>query len=133
MSLFPFRGRRRTLEELEDIRANRSAGIRRVIAVAGIIFLSLVVFLASMLILPPLLELKALEKQKSHYEFLLKRAKEAEKEAHDSFLWMSDPEYFEQIARDRANQAKDGETVIRRPAKTTPPVRPDTPVGKPKN
>ncbi len=133
MSLSPFRGRRRTLEELEDIRANRSAGIRRVIAVAGIIFLSLVVFLASMLILPPLLELKTLEKQKAHYELLFKRAKEAEKEAHDSFLWMSDPEYFEQIARDRANQAKDGETVIRRPAKTTTPAQSDTPAGKQKN
>jgi len=121
------------LEELEDIRANRSAGIRRVIAVAGIIFLALVVFLASMLILPPLLELKTLEKQQAHYELLLKRAKEAEKEAHDSFLWMSDPEYFEQIARDRANQAKDGETVIRRPAKTTIPAPSDTPAGKSKN
>lgn len=131
MSLFPFKGRRRTLEELEDIRTIRSVGIRRVIAVAGIIFLALVVFLASMLILPPMLELKTLEKEKAHYEVLLKRAKEAEKEAHDSFLWMSDPEYFEQIARDRANQAKDGETVIRRPVKPAAPV--NSSAGKPKN
>ena len=28
---------------------------------------------------------------------------------------MSDPEYFEQVARDRANQAKTGEYIIRRP------------------
>lgn len=119
-----FRGRRRTLEELEDIRHSRSAGIRRVIAVAGIIFLAFVAFLASMLILPPMLELKALQKEKLRYEVQLRRAQAAEKEAHDSFLWMSDPEYFEQIARDRANQAKDGEVVIRRPSGSTKPAQP---------
>lgn len=130
MSLFPFRARRRTLEELEDIRANRSTGIHRVIVVAGIIFLAFVVFLASMLILPPMLELKALQKEKAHYEALLKHAQETEREAHDSFLWMSDPEYFEQIARDRANLAKDGEIVIRRPSKPGTPVKPAAPASK---
>lgn len=121
MSLFP-RRKRPTLEELEEIRQNRSLGIRRVLGVSGLIFLSFVAFLASMLVLPPLLELQTLRQQKERVEQRLERARYEEEEAHSRFLWMMDPEYFEQIARDRANQAKEGETVIRRPAVADPPA-----------
>ena len=60
--MLPFLKKHRpTLEEIEEIRTNRTEGIRRVIAVFGIIFLVLVSFLVSMLVLTPLLELYALK------------------------------------------------------------------------
>ncbi|MBR5895774.1 MAG: septum formation initiator family protein [Akkermansia sp.] len=106
-----------TLEELERIRAQRSMGIRRVLGVSALIFLGFVAFLGSMLILPPMLELQKLKQEKEHTEFQLRRARAEEAEAHSRYLWMTtDPEYYEQLARDRADMAKDGETVIRRPS-----------------
>ncbi|MBQ8517853.1 MAG: septum formation initiator family protein [Akkermansia sp.] len=123
--LFLFRKRRRTLEELEEVRSGRAAGIRAVITVLGIIFLVLVTFLVSMLALTPMLELQALRQQKKRVEELLILKRKEEKEAHDRFRWTADPEYFEQLARDRANMALEGETVIRRPEKNdTPPPAP---------
>lgn len=123
--MFLFRKRRRTLEELEEVRSSRAAGIRSVITVLGIIFLVLVSFLVSMLALTPMLELQALRQQKKRVEELLILKRKEEKEAHDRFRWTADPEYFEQLARDRANMAMEGETVIRRPEKDdTPPPAP---------
>lgn len=113
--MFLFRQRRRTLEELEEVRSGRAAGIRAVITVLGIIFLVLVSFLVSMLALTPMLELQALRQQKKRVEELLVQKRKEEKEAHDRFRWTADPEYFEQLARDRANMAMEGETVIRKP------------------
>ena len=123
--MFLFRKRRRTLESLEDVRSSSAAGIRSVITVLGIIFLVLVSFLVSMLALTPMLELQALRQQKKRVEELLILKRKEEKEAHDRFRWTSDPEYFEQLARDRANMAMEGETVIRRPEKDdSPPPAP---------
>ncbi len=123
--MFLFRKRHRTLEELEEVRSGRAAGIRAVITVLGIIFLVLVSFLVSMLALTPMLELQALRQQKKRVEELLILKRKEEKEAHDRFRWTADPEYFEQLARDRANMAMEGETVIRRPEKKeTPPPTP---------
>ena len=85
------------------------------IKVTGLIFLVLVAVIASMLLLTPVLELNNLEQERKRAEHLLKRAKATESEAYNKYLWMSDPEYFEQVARDRANQAKEGETIVRRP------------------
>lgn len=110
-----FARRHRTLEELDEIRATRAAGISRVIWVSGIILLTLVAFVLSMLVLTPLLERSSLEQEREYAQSQLERAKKDEAEARNRFLWMSDPEYFEQQARDRANQAKDGEIVVRRP------------------
>lgn len=125
MSIFPRKRRSRpTLEEIEFIRQNRSQGIRHVIVVSGLIFLALVAFIASMLVLPPLLELQTLNREKERVELRLKRAQYEEQEAHNRFLWMMDPDYFEQIARDRANQAKPGETVIHRATPTQPSQTP---------
>ena len=106
---------------------SRSMGIRHVLVVSGLIFLALVAFLASMLVLPPMLELENLRHEKERVELRLQRAQFEEAEAHNRFLWMMDPEYFEQIARDRANQAKEGETVIRRPHTPAQPVQPPPP------
>ncbi len=104
---------RPTLEELETTRENRADGIRGVIGVTTLILLVLVSFLVSTLVLPPLLELHTLKRQLETAHTQLRQAKEEEAEARDRFIWMQDPEYFEQIARERANQAKPGETVIR--------------------
>lgn len=124
MAFFYARRRRPTLEEQEVIRQSRSQGIRRVLGVSGLIFLALEAFLASMLVLTPMLDLQTQHHELERTRQRLQRARDEEDEAHSRYLWMMDPEYFEQVARDRANQAKDGETVIRRPAATEPPVRP---------
>lgn len=124
-----FRKRRRlTQEELEYSQQTRSLGIRRVLSVSGLIFLALVAFLASLLVVPPMLELQNLRREKERVQLRLQRAQYEEAEAHNRYLWMMDPEYFEQIARDRANQAKEGETVIRRPSNPTPPVHQPSPM-----
>ena len=104
-----------TLEEIERERERRSRGIRSMLKVAGIIFLALVAFISSMLLLNPMLQLHSLEQEKVRAEQQLLKARQVESEAYHRFLWMDDPEYFEQIARDRANQAKEGEVIIRRP------------------
>ena len=114
--LTPFFTRRTpTLEEIEAQRINRTRGISGMLKVAGIIVLVLVAFLASMLLLTPLMELHSLEQEREQAQRQLVRAKAVEAEAYNRFLWMSDPEYYEQLARDRANQAKEGEFIIRRP------------------
>lgn len=113
---FPFFKRRiPTLEELQEQRDIRTKGIHGMIKVTGIIFLVLVALIASVFLLTPILELHMLEQDRTSAEQQLKRAKAIEREAYNKLLWMSDPEYFEQMARDRANQAKEGEHVIRRP------------------
>ena len=104
-----------TLEEIERERERRSRGIRSMLKVAGIIFLALVAFILSMLLLNPMLQLHSLEQEKVRAEQQLLKARQVESEAYHRFLWMDDPEYFEQIARDRANQAKAGEHIVRRP------------------
>lgn len=129
IQLLPKR-RRRTLEELDAIRMQRSDGIRRILFVVAIILLVLVSFLASLLVLSPLLDLYTLRQEQEMTERELEQARADEEEAQSRFRWMMDPEYYEQIARDRANQAKDGEFVIRRPAPSaqTPPLpRPERP------
>ena len=110
-----FKRRIPTLEEIQEQRDKRSKGIHGMIKVGGIIFLVLVAIIASMLLLTPILELHTLEQERDIAKQQLKRARAAETEAYNKFLWMSDPEYFEQMARDRANQAKEGEHIIRRP------------------
>ena len=111
-----FRRPRPSLDELEAIRASRADGVRRVISVAGGIVLVFIAFIASLLVLTPLLETANLRQEKAEVEEQLRRAQQEEEEAHNRFRWMADPEYFEQQARDRANQAKADEVVIRRPS-----------------
>ena len=113
----PFLHRRShpTLEELETQRFQRTRGIRRVMGVSGLILLGFVSFLGSMLVLQPMLELQDLKQKKEQTEYQLRKAQAEEEEAHDRVLWMNDPESYENVARDRADMAKEGETIIRRP------------------
>lgn len=129
MSLLPTR-RRRTREEIELRREQQTQGIWHVLGICGLIFLALETFLGTMLVLPAWLEVKSLRQQKDSASHRLIKAMEEEEEAHNRYIWMMDPEYFEQTARDRANQAKEGETVIRRP---TPVNRPHPTPQPPKN
>ena len=124
---------RRNLDELEEKRQSRQHGISGLIVVTGIILLVLVAFLTSLLVLNPLLELYHLEQQRDQAQDEFRRAKAAETQAYNEFHWMMDPEYFEQVARDRANLAKPGETVIHRPApdrRPNPAATPQQPVKK---
>ncbi len=105
-----------TLEELELQRAQRTMGIRRVIGVSALIFLGFVSFLGSMLILKPMLELEDLKHQKEQAELQLIRAQAEEAREHNRYLWMSDPEYYMEMARDRADMAQENETILRRPS-----------------
>ncbi len=99
------------------------------LSICGLIFLALEAFLGTMLVLPAWLELQTLRQQRELAIVKLDNAREEEEEAHDRFIWMMDPEYFEQVARDRANQAKEGEIVIRRPSSVNrlpaPPATPE--------
>lgn len=115
------RRRRPTLEEQEVIRESRSQGIRHVLGVAGLIFLAFVALLACVLVLPQRLELQRLQREREHVELLLQQARDEAQAARDRYRWMMDPEYFEQIARDRVNKAMAGEIVIRSPKKTEQP------------
>lgn len=110
-----FQRLRPTLEELDLRRSTRAEGIRGVLKIFGIVFILLVTFLVSMLLLTPLVDLYLLEQEKERVERQLQTAKAEEAEANDRLRWMMDPEYFEQLARDRANMAKDGEIIVRRP------------------
>ena len=105
-----------TLDELDAIRARRTAGISHVLGVTAFIFLGLVAFLASMLVLKPLLELQKLRQLKEHTKYQLQLARAEEAEAQNIYMWMtSAPECYAQLARDRADRAKEGEIIIRRP------------------
>lgn len=114
MRIFP--RRRRNLDERDALRVQRSVGIRGVLGVVAVILLVVVGFIASMVVLSPLFELNNLREEKGIALKQLEQAQREEKMAQDRYHWMMDPEYFEQVARDRANMAKDGETVIRRPS-----------------
>ena len=106
----------RTLEELEAIREKRTKGIHHFMGVSALIFMGLVAFLGSMLILRPMMELQQLRQLKEQTLYELEKARAEEAEAHNRYVWMTtDPEYYEQLARDRADMAKEGESIIRRP------------------
>ncbi len=105
-----------TLEEIETQRYQRTQGIRRVMGVSSLILLGFVSFLGSMLVLQPMLELQELRHDKEQKEYQLELARKEEQEARNRALWMNDPEYYETTARDRADMAKPGETIIRRPS-----------------
>lgn len=106
-------GRHRRIDELELVRQQRSEGIKHILPVFGLIFLVSIAFLSSLIVLTPLFGLRRLEEERSGMQKQLVRARAEMERAHNEFRWMQDPEYFEQIARDRANLAKEGETILR--------------------
>lgn len=125
MNLFRFLSSRRpTLVEQDRIKLLHSLGFRRVLAVGGLIFLAFVVYVGFLLALHQYLDLQSLKKDINRTDQRLNLMQEEEKAAHQRYLWMTDPEYYEQTARDRANMAKEGEKVIRPPEKKPTPAEP---------
>ncbi|MCH5284449.1 MAG: septum formation initiator family protein [Akkermansiaceae bacterium] len=125
MNLFRFLSSRRpTLVEQDRIKLLHSLGFRRVLAVGGLIFLAFVVYVGFLLALHQYLDLQSLKKDINRIDQRLNLMQEEEKAAHQRYLWMTDPEYYEQTARDRANMAKEGEKVIRPPEKKPTPAEP---------
>lgn len=120
--------RRLNREEQDRRREQQMQAIWRMLSICGLIFLSFTVFLGFILVLPAWLELQSLRQQRESVVERLIKAQEEEEEARNRFIWMMDPEYFERTARDRANQAKDGETVIRRPGPANQPPRQTAPM-----
>ncbi|MGN0820785.1 MAG: septum formation initiator family protein [Akkermansia sp.] len=102
----------------------RERGVNSLIRVFAIILLSLFFFVGGSIVLTPLIQLHALRQQQQVAEQTLERVKEEEAEAINRYLWIQDPEYYEQIARDRANMAKPGEVVVRPPAPSAPAATP---------
>ncbi len=124
----PFLSKRhRNQEEQDRRREEQMRAIWHMLSVCGLIFLSFTAFLGFILVLPAWLELQSLQQKKESVIRRLNKAQEEEEETHNRYIWMMDPEYFEQTARDRANQAKDGETVIRRPGPAAQPPRQNSP------
>ena len=124
----PFLSKRhRNQEEQDRRREEQMRAIWHMLSVCGLIFLSFTAFLGFILVLPAWLELQSLQQKKESVIRRLNKAQEEEEETHNRYIWMMDPEYFEQIARDRANQAKAGEKVIRRTRATNHAAGQDTP------
>lgn len=110
--------------EPENPENARERGVNSLIRVFAIILLSLFFFVGGSIVLTPLIQLHALRQQQQVAEQTLERVKEEEAEAINRYLWIQDPEYYEQIARDRANMAKPGEVVVRPPAPSAPAAPP---------
>lgn len=109
-----FRRRRGySLLEREMLEAQRTRGVRQLVCVAAVIVLVVASFVSTMIVLSPLHELYELRRERQLMELKLRKAKRNEEMHRDHYRWMQDPDYLEQIARDRANMAKPGEKVIR--------------------
>ncbi len=113
--LFHRQRQRPTLEEVEMRRAARADGLKSLLPVMGIILLVILFFLLTLIIFRPLRDLRRLEQDKASMQGRLEDARADHEKARNEFRWMSDPEYFENVARDRANLAKPGETILRQP------------------
>ncbi len=87
-------------------------GTRALIAVLGLILLVLVAFAGSLLVLQPRKLRDDLKNELQEAREELARAKQEVERARERYLWMQDPEYLEQIARDVAQQAYPEERVI---------------------
>lgn len=128
--MFRFFRRRRgyNLLEREMLAAQRTRGVRQLVCVAAVIVLVVASFVGTMIVLSPLYELYELRGERQFMEEKLHEAKMNEEMHRDHYRWMQDPEYFEQIARDRANMAKPGEKVIRISEPSHRPPRDEAPL-----
>ncbi len=117
--------KRRIIQPAQDSALEeRDDGIRSVVSVLGLILIVLVSLVISMLILTPQFELHHLRQELAETQLLLKKARQREQEALNNYRWMQDPEYFEQIARDRATLALPEEHVIRQAEPNLEPQNP---------
>ncbi len=105
-----------SLQEKEHRRKEREEGFNSLLLVAGITLIIFVSFMAIVLLVTPHLELVRLEKQlhqsQLHYVQVVNQYQEAQKHLRR----MEDPEYYENMARDRVHRARENERIIH-PAK----------------
>ena len=129
---FPWFGRRShlSLEEREKRRTTRSAGIRGILFVSGMVFLCFVAFVGLTLVLLPMLDLRTMERERDRKIQELEDARKEEKltgQICDALE--SDPAFNEVVARDKG-LAKPNEKVVRFPQQPTEapaPAAPTTP------
>lgn len=102
MRFFRIRKVRLSLEEQEARRTTRSAGIRGILFVSGIIFLCFVAFLGLTLVLLPMLDCRAEERLLNLKRLQLKQKQEEEKTLYNrSIALEKDQEYNETVASDK--------------------------------
>ncbi|MFI3244348.1 MAG: septum formation initiator family protein [Akkermansia sp.] len=121
--------RQRSLEQMQGIeREERNHGLERIyFLLIVLLFISICVGVSAFL-LPPHTELASLREELEAKREQVARAKAKEEQARAHLKWLEDPEYAEQIARDQANQAMEGETIIRpKPAEPSKPEPKPTP------
>lgn len=126
---FPwFRRRGRlSLEERENRRTTRSAGIRVILLVFGMVFLCFVAFVGLTLVLLPMLDLSKLEQERDRKLQELAAAQKEEKRSRQICNALeSDPEFNEVMARDKG-LAKPGENVVKFPRQPATSPSPATP------
>lgn len=102
MRFFRIRKVRLSLEEQEARRTTRSAGIRGILFVSGIIFLCFVAVLGFTLVLLPMLDCRTEARRLEQKYTLLKERQEVEKTLRNrSIALEKDQEYNETVAADK--------------------------------
>ncbi len=107
---------RYSLQEREQRQKEREEGFNSLLRVGAVTLFIFISFMAIVLLVTPHLELVRLEKQlhqsQLQYEQVLSQYQEAQKHLKR----MDDPEYYENMARDRVHRARENERIIH-PAK----------------
>jgi len=115
------------MEDQQFLRDKRISGMRSLVFSLGIIFLLALAFVMAILIIPPHGDLYQLEEKLQTTKAERARSKRDAKIAKKNLEWMQDPEFIEQIARDRANLAYPDEKIINlhdEDDKKIPPILP---------
>ncbi len=118
--------RQRSLDKMQGIeREERNEGISRIYFLLVVLLFIGIFIGVAFIILPPHTELASLREELEAKREQVARAKAQEEQARAHLKWLEDPEYAEQIARDQANQAMEGETIIRpKPVEPSEPSQP---------
>ncbi len=118
--------RQRSLEKMQGIeREERNEGLQRIYFLLAVLAFIIVFVGVAFFILPPHTELASLREELEAKREQVARAKSQEEQARAHLKWLEDPEYAEQIARDQANQAMQGEIIIRpKPVEPAEPAKP---------
>ncbi len=130
MRLFRIRKVRLSLEEQEARRTTRSAGIRGILFVSGIVFLCFVAFLGLTLVLLPMLDCRSDERRLDVAQYKLKKKQEEEKTLSNICIALEkDQEFNETMAADKGI-GKPGMRYFQFPEKPEKPQEDTTPVYK---
>lgn len=115
-----------SLAEMQGIEPENTPQLRSISLLLAIVAIGILVISLTAIMLPSHAELASLRERLRHTEEQLAKAKKEEEQARNHLKWMQDPEYAEQIARDKANQALPFETIIRFQKPPVPQQSPKT-------